>query len=306
VGRGELRLLKWLTALVPAAVVLIYESAREEALEHVLPGLPVPFANVVVWVLVLLLTAGFTLFVFRVLDRLQVQALLRSRDVAALNAVLEERSRLSRELHDGLAQLAAFLLVRLDTVTDLVAANRRSEALAELERMRGVTDDLYKDVRESISDLRTGVAERGLATALRDYVDEYEERHDIQVTLHGEELAEGLRPLSALQLLRIVQEALANVRKHSGASRASISFTGMPGGVQVVIADVGRGFEPARSSESGRPNFGLVSMRERTESIGGTFVVDSAPGGGTRVLVSVPFENATEDDRRGSLATTAG
>jgi hypothetical protein len=82
VSRGELRLLKWLTALIPAVVVLIYESAREEAIEHVLPGLPVPFASVVVWVLVLVVTAGFTMFVFRVLDRLQAHALRRGRDIA--------------------------------------------------------------------------------------------------------------------------------------------------------------------------------------------------------------------------------
>jgi signal transduction histidine kinase len=191
-------------------------------------------------------------------------------------------------------------------VTDLVAANRRSEALAELERMRGVTDDLYKDVRESISDLRTGVTERGLAAALREYVEEYEERHGIPVALEGEAVAEGLRPLAALQLLRIVQEALANVRRHSGAHRASISFTSTPQGVQVQVADDGRGFDLARSGDSDRPKFGLASMRERTESLGGDFLIDSTPGKGTRVVVSVPFNATLMDTARGPLATAAG
>src|SRR5438067_464542 len=103
VSRRELRQLKWLTALVPGTVVLIYEYARQETLEHILPALPVQYGNVVVWVLVLLLTYAFAAFVFRVVERLQAQALARSRDLVTLNAVLEERARLSRELHDGFA-----------------------------------------------------------------------------------------------------------------------------------------------------------------------------------------------------------
>src|SRR5438128_6362604 len=170
VSRRELRQLKWLTALVPGAVVLIYEYARQEALEHVLPALPVQYGNLIVWILVLVLTYAFAAFVFRVVERLQAQALARSRDLATLNAVVEERARLSRELHDGFAQLVAYMLVRLDTVTGAVAANRSAEAMVELERMRSVTDDLYQDVRESISELRTRVSERGLAVTVREYV----------------------------------------------------------------------------------------------------------------------------------------
>src|SRR5882762_11215557 len=124
VSRRELRQLKWLTALVPGTVVLIYEYARQETLEHVLPALPVQYGNVVVWVLVLVLTYAFAAFVFRIVERLQAQALARSRDLVTLNAVIEERARLSRELHDGFAQLVAYMLVRLDTVTGLVRASR--------------------------------------------------------------------------------------------------------------------------------------------------------------------------------------
>src|SRR5207244_9188504 len=82
----ELRQLKWLTALVPGTVVLISEYARQETLGHVLPALPVQYGNVVVWVLVLLLTYAFAAFVFRIVERLQAQALARSRDLVTLNA----------------------------------------------------------------------------------------------------------------------------------------------------------------------------------------------------------------------------
>jgi signal transduction histidine kinase len=157
VSRRELRQLKWLTTLVPGAVVLIYETARQEALEHILPALPVQYGNIVVWLLVVLLTYAFSALVFRIVERLQAQALARTRDLTTLNAIVQERARLSRELHDGFAQLVAYMLVRLDTVTGLVAANRGQEAMVELERMRAVTDDLYQDVRESISELRSNL-----------------------------------------------------------------------------------------------------------------------------------------------------
>jgi signal transduction histidine kinase len=231
----------------------------------------------------------------------------RSRDLATLSAVLEERARLSRELHDGFAQLVAFLLVRIDTVTDLVAADRQHEALVELERMRSVTDDLYEDVRESISELRTRVSERGLPATVREYVDAYEDRHDLTVHLEGEDVATALPALIAFQLLRIIQEALANVRKHAHARNAWISFKTLEGNkLQVIIGDDGQGFEPeAVPVDASRRSFGLASMRERVESLGGELKLDSYPGKGTRVIVSIPFKGGPGGIRSGLLAPAA-
>src|SRR5215831_4259346 len=251
VSRRELRRLKWLTALVPFTVLLIYEAARRETLEHILPALPVEYGNLVVWILVLLVTYGFAIIVFGVVERLQAQALARSRELATLSAVLEERARLSRELHDGFAQLVAYLLVRIDTVEALVSAQRQDEAMVELERMRSVTDDLYEDVRESISELRTRVSERGLAATVREYVDAYEDRHDLTVHIEGDDATEGLAPLLAFHLLRIVQEALANIRKHAQAHNARISFSKRGDRFEMVIADDGQGFEPGAAAVDG-------------------------------------------------------
>ena len=141
----------------------------------------------------------------------------------------------------------------------LAGVRRRKDAL-ELERMRSSADDLYQDVRESITELRTQVAERGLASTLREYVDEFEERHDIRVTLRGEEATGRLAPLSASQVLRIVQEALANVRKHARAHTAWIAFeTPDSRTLLVEIGDDGVGFDPATRLASpprirGRPD----------------------------------------------------
>jgi signal transduction histidine kinase len=308
VSRRELRQLKWLTALVPGTVVLIYESARQEALEHVLPALPVQYGNLVVWVLVLVLTYAFATFVFSIVERLQAQAMARSRDLATLSAVVEERARLSRELHDGFAQLVAFLLVRIDTVEGLVTANRDAEAMVELEHMRSVTDDLYQDVRESISELRTRVSERGLPAAVREYVDAYEDRHAVRVHLEGEDVADALPALVAFQLLRIIQEALANVRKHARARNTWIQFRTVNGTrLQMIVADDGQGFEPESILDAvgSRKSFGLTSMRERAESLDGELQLDARPGGGTRVIVSIPFKGGTGGIARGLLAPAA-
>jgi len=306
VSRRELRRLKWLTALVPFTVLLIYEAARRETLEHILPALPVEYGNLVVWILVLLVTYGFAIIVFGVVERLQAQALARSREVAALHAVVEERARLSRELHDGFAQLVAYLLVRIDTVEALVSAQRQNEAMAELERMRSVTDDLYEDVRESISELRTRVSERGLAATVREYVDAYEDRHDLTVHVEGDAAAEGLAPLVAFHGLRIVQEALANVRKHANAHNAWISFSKRPDTFEMVIADDGQGFEPEAVPVDGSPeSFGLASMRERAASLNGELALDSRPGRGTRVIVSIPLKSTASGNEHGTLAPAA-
>jgi signal transduction histidine kinase len=307
VSRRELRQLKWLTALVPGTVVLIYETARQEALEHILPALPVQYGNLIVWVLVLLLTYGFATFVFSIVERLQAQAMARSRELATLSAVLEERARLSRELHDGFAQLVAFLLVRIDTIEGLLSTSRGAEAMLELERMRSVTDDLYQDVRESISELRARVSERGLPATIREYVDAYEDRHDLTVHLEGEEVATALPALIAFQLLRIIQEALANIRKHARARDAWISFRKLDGSkLEMVVRDNGQGFEPGASQDhSSRKSFGLASMRERVESLGGEMTLDSHPGAGTRIAISIPFKSGAGGVRSGLLAPAA-
>jgi two-component system, NarL family, sensor histidine kinase DegS len=306
-SRRELVQLKWLSTLVPGAAVLVYETVRYETLEHLLPGIPPIVGNVAVAVLVLLLTYAFASFVFRVVERVQADAVRRGRELAALNAVIDERARLSRELHDGFAQLVAYMLVRLDTVTGLVEAHRAEEAMVELERMRSVTDDLYQDVRESISELRTSVSERGLPDTLHEYVDEYEERHGITVSLQGEDAARGLPALVAFQLLRIVQEALANVRKHASARTAWISFSTLQGDrLEMIVGDDGTGFDPDALPNTPRKSFGLASMRERVESLGGVLKLESSAGLGTRVIVAIPLQDRAGAPTGGSLASVTG
>ncbi len=298
----RLLLLKWLMIFTPPVAAMV---------GHGLLGHPVTVGrlaeNLLVAFLLLGLTYIFAETLFRVLGRLQAEALAREQDILTMNAVMQERERLSRELHDGVAQLVADLLLRLDTIKELVEADRQQEAEAELERLHGVADEIYKDIGESIAGLRTNVTERGLIYALQDYVDQFEERHQIPTRLRTDEAADQLSPLAALQLFRFIQEALTNVRKHAGAREATVSLTSNgPDQLRVVIADDGRGFSPGSQRNGKARPLGLTSMRERVEALGGTFHVNSQPGLGTEVTATIPIPRTRRENGHAALATSTG
>jgi signal transduction histidine kinase len=275
-----------LAAAVPAIGVFLFETIRHTLLENQLPML---YGNVLTGLLALTLGYVFAEALFRTIVRVQSQAVSRSQELTALRSIVQERERLSRELHDGLAQVVSYLLLRLDTVEGLVRAGRGEEAATELAALRAVTDDLYSDVRESISGLRSRVVELGLVRAMQEYVDEFEERHGVSVTLDAGELGK-LPPSVELQVFRIAQEALANVRKHSGARHAQITLgLGQPNRLRLMIRDDGKGFEVDAASKQRHGSFGLRGMRERAESLGGTCHVESRPGHGTSVVIKIPI-----------------
>jgi signal transduction histidine kinase len=294
----RLLLLKWLMVLIPPATVnfghLVLEY-RVGMLGPSLGGHPEdPLAELLVVVALtafaLVLAYVFVEALFKVLRRLQADAFAREQDMVALSGVMQERARLSRELHDGVAQLVADLLVRLDTIKEQVAADRRDAAEAELERLRAVADEIYVDIGDSITGLRSDVTERGLARSLRDYVDQFEERHRIPVRLRIDGPVDRLPALGALQVFRLVQEALTNVRKHATAREATITLTADgPDQLSVIVADDGRGLSRGNRRNGKAPPLGMKSMRERVEALGGTFAVDSQPGQGTQLTATIPI-----------------
>jgi signal transduction histidine kinase len=151
------------------------------------------------------------------------------------------------------------------------------------------------------------VSELGLPATVREYVDEYEDRHAITVNLQGEDASRGLSALIAFQLLRIIQEALANVRKHANAQQVWITFsTPDGGGLQLVIRDDGKGFDIQAPPDTSRKSFGLASMRERAESLGGLLTFESRPGFGTRIIVAIPLKSGGRVGWSGPLAPAAG
>ena len=298
----RLLLFKWLMIFTPPLAALV---------GHGLLGHSVTMRsladNLLVTFLLLLLTYIFTETLFRVLGRLQAEALTREQDIQTMNAVMQERERLSRELHDGVAQLVADLLLRLDTIKDLVEADRQHEAETELERLHGVADEIYEDIGESIAGLRTNVTERGLIGALQDYVDQFEERHQIPTSLQADEASNRLSPPAALQIFRFIQEALTNVRKHARAREVTVTLTSIgPDQLKIVIADDGQGFVPDNQRNGKARPLGLTSMRERIEALGGTFYVNSQPGSGTQVTAAIPIPRKRREHSHAAVATPAG
>ena len=143
--------------------------------------------------------------------------------------------------------------------------------------------------------------------ALQDYVEQFEERHQIKTNLQADDAANQLSPRASLQLFRFIQEALTNVRKHAAAHQAQVSLICDGSGIlKVVIADDGQGFLPGSQRNGKARPLGLTSMRERITSLGGTFSVQSESGEGTQVSATIPMAPTRRENGNAAPATPAG
>ena len=202
-------------------------------------------------------------------------------------AILEERDRLAREMHDSLGQVLGYVNIKAKVAEDLIARGRAPEAGEELGQMRSAVQGAYEDVRQAILSLRTAPQGDGLVATLRGYLERFREQTGLTATL---EAADGitLAPAVEAQVVRIVQEALANVRKHAQASAVQVRFDHEGGGTNVTVSDNGHGFDLAEVEASQGMRFGLLTMRERAESVGGSLTITTAPGRGTKVRLHMP------------------
>ncbi|HEY8425583.1 MAG TPA: GAF domain-containing protein [Limnochordales bacterium] len=202
-------------------------------------------------------------------------------------AVLEERYRLSREMHDTLAQTLGYLGLQASHALRLIQSGDTDQASEELRQMAEVLREAYLDVREAIEDLRASTDEGGgLEASLRRIVETFRQRTPIAAHLEVRGSVPEVPPAVHLQLLRIVQEALANVRKHSQATRVEVQVRADPGHLELSVADDGKGFHPASTQAPG--HHGLVAMRERAQAIGARLTIATGPGRGTRVMLRLP------------------
>ncbi|MBL8095385.1 MAG: PAS domain-containing protein [Anaerolineales bacterium] len=201
-------------------------------------------------------------------------------------AVVAERARLSREMHDGLAQILGFLSLQMQSLESLVSQGKLDETQAELRRARERIRDAQAEVRENILNLRTVLSKNGeVVPFLCEYIAQFGEQTGIQTHVQcADNPRTSLSPVCEVQLVRIMQEALANVRQHARAENVWVSLADNGTGFEVEIRDDGVGFVE-RSAER---RFGLKSMRERTESVHGELLIDSTPGRGTRIRLRVP------------------
>jgi two-component system nitrate/nitrite sensor histidine kinase NarX len=206
--------------------------------------------------------------------------------------IVAERDRIARELHDSIAQVLGVIHLRLRSLEPQVRDVSGNRAATEISDIAEIADEAYKDVREAILGLRESVTSAGgLEGALGEYLRKYARQTGIKTTLRCDEAARrALLPRSEVQLLRVVQEALTNVRKHAGAHHVAVSLSEDDGVVTLAVVDDGSGFDSSRLEEALDHGFGLASMRERVEQIGGTLKVHTAPGTGTRVVVQLQQE----------------
>jgi nitrate/nitrite-specific signal transduction histidine kinase len=205
-------------------------------------------------------------------------------------ATMQERERLAREFHDGLAQTLAYLNIQASQIDQALARADADTARTQLGEMRLVIQSAYRDVRHALYDLRVSL-DHGLGPALEAYCQSFGARNSLDMHYTGTETGSGcLGPDQAAQVLRIVQEALTNVRKHSRAQGIWVNLAISGETLKVTVKDNGVGFvvTPDGLNAAKPGHYGLVTMRERTTGIGGTLTVRSEPGAGTEIELAVP------------------
>jgi signal transduction histidine kinase len=222
----------------------------------------------------------------------QLQA--HEREIQGL-ATVAERERLAREMHDGLAQALALVRMRLQGLDESVGRGDVPSARAIVGELRDVVGRASQEVRQAIFDLRVMVSQDlGLVPTLTEYLHDFSVESGLRVEFatHGGEFE--FAPDAELQLMRILQEALANVRRHARASSVLVRLERAGDAARLTVKDDGCGFDATQPAADARPRFGLATMQERAEAAGGKFRLESRPGRGTTVEATLPLHIAGE------------
>ncbi|MEV0197079.1 sensor histidine kinase [Nonomuraea sp. NPDC050691] len=214
---------------------------------------------------------------------LQAQLLTRAREAG----VLGERQRMAREIHDTLAQGLTAILTQLEaadeTLDDVTATRSRLTTVRDLAR------ESLAEARRSVQALRPApLDEAQLATALRDIAERWSRTSGVPATVTVTGDARPLHMEVETSLLRVAQEALANVGKHASAGRVGLTLSYMEDVVALDVRDDGRGFAPEAADPLDGSGFGLVAMQQRITRLAGNFTVETAPGQGTGISATVP------------------
>jgi signal transduction histidine kinase len=204
---------------------------------------------------------------------------------ARAGGVLEERARMAREIHDTVAQGLTSVVTQLEAADQRLQAGDGEAATQRVAIARTTARESLSEVRRSVADLRPELLDGGsLAEALRRLSERTRDETGLAVDLAVELGCDPLSPASEMTLLRCAQEALANVRRHSGARAVAVRVRRGEAGADLVVTDDGSGFDP----EARHGGAGLLGMAERAAAVGGRLDVRSAPGSGTMLRVSVP------------------
>ncbi len=222
------------------------------------------------------------------------RALVRERGQLRMLAVLEERDRIGREMHDGLAQVLGYVNTKAQAVSEYMKSDDARGAERQLDELIAAAREAYTDAREVIVGLRQNdVRRRGLAELAEEYVERFQRQSgvpaELEITPSWDD--EALPATVKVQTLRIIQEALTNARKHAGASHVAVVLEKRNNTGLIRVEDDGRGFLLSQLLRPEFSRFGMRTMRERAQAVGGKLRIESAPGRGTCITATLPLNS---------------
>ena len=212
--------------------------------------------------------------------------------------LIGERARLSRELHDTLLQSLVGIALQFDAMANDPQFTSSQSQRWEFVRLRKRVEDYIREARQSISDLRSPRLDtHDLATALREAGEREVDGRAIELSFQQRGTPRAYPAGLEEQLLKIGREAIVNAARHADADRIAIELESSDSALTLRVIDNGRGFDPSAAASDGTPHYGLTSMRERAEDVGGHFTIESVEGQGTRVETTVPLQDASRGKR---------
>ena len=200
----------------------------------------------------------------------------------------EERRKIARELHDDLSQRVALLMIRIDQLKAAVSEKQHQRQLNSLSQ---AADEIATTIHQLSRQLHPSKLERlGLVAALSSHCRELSSPHNLQVQFEPRDIPNNIPIEISVCLYRVLQEALRNVVRHSGARKAQVQLQGCFGGIELIVSDTGSGFEMTPERLTG--GLGLTSMYERVSLLQGELTIESSQLRGTRIGAWVPLPKA--------------
>lgn len=239
---------------------------------------------------------GRLVLIYEITDKKQAQqAYLKQQRMLA---VIEEREKMARDMHDNLGQLLGFINLQAQGIRQELAAAGVQTALARIDKLVDVTRLAHQEIRSYIKNTRNSVfQEKDFIAAIQKEIIRFEEQSGIvaQLDMPGQFVVGIAAPHARFAILQIVKEALRNVQKHAQAEHVKVSFSVENDELCVAIADNGKGFDPAGQNNAPGMSFGLNIMHERALEIGARFYIESSPGKGSRIVLITPIEKGRND-----------
>ena len=206
-------------------------------------------------------------------------------------SIMEERAQLAHELHDSLAQTVASMRLQANMLGKAINKHNNIARDRHLRTLTNTVNEAYAEIRELITHFRAPLDKRGLIPSLESLMDRFRKQTDIAAFLQIPCKDINIPADVEMQVLRIIQESLANIRKHSQAQTVRVMICCDDAGYHLLVEDDGVGFEPQASEIDDGEHIGLSIMHQRARRVGGALTLESEPGEGTRIMIDFPRDS---------------